>query len=67
MKTNMTHNQKYYYSHQESARNEAIEYQNNFENIMKESNISIFEWAEHFRKSGKRFGLMREFIENGII
>lgn len=25
------------------------------------------EWAEHWRKIGKRYGLTREFEENGII
>lgn len=27
----------------------------------------LSEWGEHFRTIGKRFGLTREFRENGII
>jgi len=27
----------------------------------------LYEWSEKFRKIGKRYGLLKEFKENGII
>lgn len=50
----------------ENARAEAIEWQHDFAD-------HAYTWGEladfgdHFRKLGKRFGLLREFRENGII
>lgn len=47
-------------------RDEAIEWQNNFEN----KNYSYLELAnieEYFYKQGKKYGLLKEFRENGII
>lgn len=47
------------------ARNEAIEWQLDFCNhnyYMSE----LIEFANHFEKLGKRYGLLREFRENGI-
>lgn len=47
-------------------RNEAIEWQNNFEN----KNYSYAELAnieDYFYKHGKRYGLLKEFREDGII
>lgn len=46
-------------------REQAIEWQNDFSN----HNYSwgeLAEWGDYFRKMGKRYGLLREFKENGI-
>ena len=46
-------------------REQAIEWQNDFSN----QNYSwgeLAEWGDYFRKMGKRYGLLREFKENGI-
>lgn len=48
------------------TRQEAIEWQNNFES----NNYSLGELAEiqaNFEKKAKRYGLLKEFKENGII
>lgn len=50
----------------ERARDKAVEWQNNFNN----SNYSYFDLAyygEYFEKLAKKYGLVREFRENGII
>lgn len=47
-------------------RQEAIEWQLNFE----QNNYSYSElntWQEYFEKYGKKYGLLKEFRENGII
>ena len=47
------------------ARQEAIDWQNDFA----EHNYSygeLCEFAEHFEKLGRRYGLLKEFRENGI-
>lgn len=48
-----------------AAREEAIEWQNNEcgHNI---SYGELYEIGEHFYNIGKRYGLLREFRENGI-
>lgn len=49
----------------ERARNEAIEWQYRFS----DNDYSwgeILYWESYFRKKGKRYGLLREFRENGI-
>lgn len=54
-----------YAQRKESARQEAIDWQLE----ASEQNLSYGELAEagdHFHKIGKRFGLIREFRENGI-
>jgi hypothetical protein len=54
-----------YAQRKESARQEAIDWQLE----ASEQNLSYGELAEagdHFYKIGKRFGLIREFRENGI-
>ena len=48
------------------ARQEAIEFQTD---IFPNSNLSwgeLYEWQQYFRSLGRRFGLMKEFKENGI-
>ena len=50
----------------EKAHNEAINYQL----YASDNNLSYIELAaagEHFYKLGKRYGLLKEFKENGII
>ena len=55
-----------YAERKEKARNEAIDWQADFCN-------HNYYWSElayfsaHFEKLGKRYGLLREFKENGII
>lgn len=57
--------QKTYQQRKEEARERAIEWQRDFEN----QNYywsELADWAEHFEKLGRRYGLLREFRENGI-
>lgn len=65
----MTRNQKYYRCGKANARAEAIEFQYSFEfcEFPEHEDWSLGEWARHFRKLGRRFGLLREFRENAII
>ena len=50
----------------EKARHEAIEYSNGF-NEKPKYYSELADDARHFRKLGKRYGLIREFEENGIL
>lgn len=55
-----------YQERKEKLRNEAIQWQNDFsegDHYMSE----YAEWGSYFEKMGKRYGLLREFRENGII
>ena len=55
-----------YKERKESARQKAIEWQFNWEN----TNYSYYElktWTDYFERLAKRYGLTREFRENGII
>lgn len=55
----------YYYKRKEAVRQQAIEWQLDFNN----HNYSYGElaiWGEYFHALGKRYGLLREFHENGI-
>lgn len=57
---------KSYQERKENARNKAIEWQQDFEN----HNYSYGElaaWTEYFKKLARRYGLIEEFTENGII
>ena len=50
----------------ENARNKAIEWQLDFSN----NNYSYGElayWSDYFNRMAKRYGLVKEFRENGII
>ena len=54
-----------YAERKENARNESIDWQIwAAENPM--SWGELFEWQQHFEKLGKRYGLLKEFRENGI-
>ena len=57
---------KSYKQMKDAARNQAIEWQAAFA----QRNYSygeLADWAEHFERLGRRFGLLTEFRENGII
>lgn len=55
-----------YFARKEKARKEALEWKEHLsEHDYSESEIT--EYQEHFRKLGRRYGLMQEFYENGII
>lgn len=61
----MKSTKQYYENRKAEVREEAIEWQANFS----EHNYSYGELAyyeEHFRRLGKRYGLLREFKENAI-
>lgn len=55
-----------YQQQKERARAKAVECQHNFcENVYTWQDLA--EWGEYFSKLGKRYGLIKEFRENGII
>lgn len=56
----------YYQNRKEEVRQEAIEWQLDFGNHNYYWS-EIAEWNEYFLKLGKRYGLLKEFRENGII
>jgi hypothetical protein len=51
---------------QEEARNEAITWQHDYAD-KSYSYAELSEFGAYFYKLGKKFGLVREFKENGII
>lgn len=55
-----------YAERKEEARNKAIDWQNDFEN-QNYSYGDLAEWGDYFYRLGKRYGLLTEFRENGII
>lgn len=63
------YNKEQYQQGKEKARNEAIEWQMDF---AKYNPLGFYSWEmllkshNHFKKLGKRYGLLREFHENGI-
>ena len=50
----------------EKVRNKAIEWQRGFES-QDYSYADLIYWEDYFRGLEKRYGLVREFEENGII
>ena len=54
-----------YETRKEMARQEAIDWQNDFCNH-NYSHGELAEFGYHFEKLGRRYGLMKEFRENGI-
>lgn len=54
-----------YQNEKEKARNEAINWQHDFVNH-NYSYEELFIWQCYFETLGKRYGLLREFRENGI-
>lgn len=60
---------KTYKDRKEIARQKAIEWTEEYftsENAPSISWGELIEWGNHFRKLGKRYGLLKEFRENGI-
>lgn len=55
-----------YQSRKEAARQSAIDWQNDFANH-DYSWGELAEWQAHFEKLGRRYGLITEFKENGVI
>lgn len=60
---------KTYKENKEAARRQAIDYQNTFGSVenMPTYYSDIIEANEHFEKIGKRYGLLKEFKENGML
>lgn len=63
----MKTNKQRYLEGKEKAINAAIEYQNSFSEGQIYYWSEIIELTEHFTKLAKRYGLIKEFRENGII
>ena len=58
---------KSYQELKEEARKRAIKWQyDNFDDFMTISWGELSAWAYYFEKLGRRYGLLREFRENGI-
>ncbi|MBR3108189.1 MAG: hypothetical protein IKH30_13580 [Clostridia bacterium] len=55
-----------YEKKKEQVREEAIDWQHDFANH-NYSYEELAEWREYFYKLAKRYGLIQEFQENGII
>lgn len=55
-----------YQMNKEESRNKAIEWQSHFSDESY-SWSELLRFQEYFTKLGKRYGLLREFRENGII
>lgn len=55
-----------YQIEKEKARDKAIEWQHDFNNH-NYSYLDLARYGEYFRKLAKRYGLVKEFRENGII
>lgn len=55
----------YYFKRQGEIQDEAIEWQRNFEEIVQDWEDCAI-WNEYFTKMGRRYGLLKEFHENGI-
>ena len=56
-----------YRERKEKARQEAIEWQLSLSDFGNYSYLELSNWYEHFYQLGKRYGLLKEFRENGII
>ena len=56
----------YYQNRKEEVRQEAIDWQLDFENQNYYWSDIVY-WGDYFYKLGKRYGLLKEFRENGII
>ena len=59
-------NKLYYNYRKECLRQEAIYWQLDFSNN-NHSYLELFNWQCYFEKMGKRYGLLREFRENGVL
>lgn len=57
---------KTYQNYKNALRDFAIEFQNSF-SFINYSYAELAEWQNFFEKYGKKYGLIREFKENGIL
>ena len=55
-----------YQEGKKKARQKAIDFQVEF-SLMDWSWMDLCEASDYFRKAAKRYGLTREFVENGIL
>ena len=55
-----------YREQKQRAREKAIEWQLDFENHNYDW-LELTNWGEYFTKLGKRYGLLKEFRENGVL
>lgn len=55
-----------YYERKAHARQISIDWQLNFNNQTRHWNYCI-QWAARFERIGKKYGLLKEFKENGIL
>lgn len=62
----MKNYKNYYQQQQDSLRNEAIEWQLDFSNH-NYSWTELIDYQNYFYTNAKKYGLVKEFIENGII
>ena len=57
---------KSYQERKAAAREKAIQWQHDFENH-NYSYCELAQWQQYFEKLARRYGLTKEFTENGII
>ena len=62
----MKEKRSYYEMKKEDVRDEAITYVMSFSRHSY-SYYEIMFWSDYFYKQGKRYGLLKEFRENGVI
>lgn len=62
----MKNYKEYYNKKKEALRNEAIDYQYSFEDGQVYSWLEISLKCAYFEEQGRKYGLLREFHENGI-
>ena len=67
MEKKMKSNKQKYYEGKEKARQKAIEFQNSFSEGKTWYYSELAEMTEQFKKLAKRYGLIEEFTENGIL
>ena len=58
---------KKYYRNKERVRNLAINWQMSFDSPVQHSWQWCIEWGARFEKLARKYGLIREFKENGIL
>jgi len=56
-----------YYEKKEEARQEVINWQSSLSDFGNYSYKQLSDWYEHFYELAKRYGLIKEFKENGIL
>ena len=56
-----------YQTKKEEMRQKAVEWQKSFAEGQEYSYAELAEWDDYFMKAARKYGLMDEFRENGII